>query len=151
SRTRLGLPRLVLGLAAPACAAPGSIIPYTLRVTNLGSATALSGTATLTFPDGSTGSLPVDTLAPGATISGTLPYTVPTVAPKGSGESESDYIARLRGVDNTALAAQANLSWQDAQGNPYGSVDQSLTTTELLPILAVGVDGPDAAQAGDTI
>lgn len=151
SATSLGLPRLALALSAPVCAGPGASVPYTLRIANLGSAPAVSGTVTLTFPDGTTGTLPIGAIAPGASATGTLTWTVPAAPAKGRTQSDTSYLAGLGSLDGSPLAATATLSWQDAQGNAYGAVTQNVTTTEALPIVQITMSGPATAKAGDPI
>ena len=67
-----------------ATTSPGMPIPYLLEITNIGNATAISATATISFPDGSTSSMLITNLAPGATINGTLQWPLGQVSQSAS-------------------------------------------------------------------
>jgi len=147
----MALPRLSLGLTSPACAIPGTRIPYTVRVTNLGRAPATNAAATVTFADGSVGRLPIATLTPSATITGTLTWTVPAVPARGAAEATADYLARLAAADGATYTAQGGVTWQDAAGNSYGPVDANATVTGRLPIVAISAQTPTTLVPGQVV
>jgi len=151
SSSMLALPRLSLGLTVPTCAIPGTRIPYTVRVTNLGRALATNAAVTVTFADGSVGRLPIATLAPSATVTGTLTWTVPAVPARGAAEATADYQARLAAADGATYTAQGGVTWQDAAGNSYGPVDASATVTGRLPVVAISAQTPTTLVPGHVV
>lgn len=161
SSTTVALPHLVLGLSAPACVNPGTRIPYTVRVANLGRATATGASAEVTFPDGSTGMLPFADLAPGATLTGTLTWSTPALPPRqtdepdeedaSAGETSRAYLERLAAADGTVLTARAALTWQDARSAAYGPLAQQVQTTQRVPILTLTPQIPTTLVPGQEI
>ena len=143
-----GVPQLVLDVAAPPFVSPGMPIPYAVRVVNQGTATAISSTVHMTFPDGSLGSLLVTDLAPGEVLTGTLTWAVPTLPIRGDDEADSAYRDRLAAGDGKLLTAQLTLDWWDDQGNLYTGQAQQVSTTEQLPILTVTPPSLGTVQPG---
>ena len=149
SSSRLQIPRLTLGLSAAPCVGPGTAIPYTIKVTNIGSAIAASGTATLTLPDGTSTSIAINNLNPGNSFSSTVNWTVPTISPKDASETNAAYLARLASLDGKQLEVSASLTWKDAAGNDYGSIDQKCSSTERVPVLAHTAQAPSTMLPGE--
>ncbi len=145
------LPQLTLAVTAPATTSPGTPIPYLLEITNVGNAAATSATATITFPDGSTGSMLITNLAPGATINGSLQWTVPVIPTRAADETESAYNDRLAAADGAVLTSSVTLVWQDAQGAPLGQVSQAASTTEQVPILTLAAAAPATVRPGELV
>jgi RHS repeat-associated protein/uncharacterized repeat protein (TIGR01451 family) len=143
SFSQLNLPRLTVGLSGATCIAPGSSVAYSVRVGNVGSATAQKIGATLTLPDNSISALTVPDLASGTSFAGTVNFQAPGIAPKSSSESTQSYLARLAAVDGTTLpAAVIGSTWQDQIANSYGPVQQPFTSlTERVPIVSTTVPG----------
>ena len=112
-----GLPLLSLGLSTPAgCAVAGSVLTYTVRVSNVGSAAAQSGTVSLTYPDATTGSLSFGPVAVGGVYTGSLSWSVPAST-----------------TQATILTTKGQVNWQDGATNPgpnsYGPVEAQLLTS----------------------
>lgn len=128
---------LALRLTAPSTVSPAASVPYTVQVRNTGPAPATAGSLALAYPDGSTAHLSLPTIAPGDTITRTLPYTVSALAPKGASESDSVYQARLAAVDGMTLPATATVSWHDGQGLPAGTATAQAQSIERVPVLSV--------------
>ncbi len=142
SRSVLTIPVLTLALSGPAVASPGVAAPYTVTVTNLGSAAA-TGTVDLTLPDGSRRTLDVTSLAAGSSFAQIVAYTPPALAPQGTGETTEQYLDRLRQSDGQLLTTSAELSWRDANGNSYGDIGQRIFTSRVrVPVLELTATAP---------
>jgi len=144
-------PQLTLALDAPATTSPGTPLPYLLTITNVGNATASRATASILFPDGSTGSMLITNLAPGETLTGTLQWNVPAIPTRGASETPSAYQARLVAEDGRTLTSQVTLVWLDAQGTPLGQVAQSASTVEQVPILTLAAAAPATVRPGELV
>ena len=112
-----GLPLLSLGLSTPAgCAIAGSVLTYTVRVSNVGSAAAQSGTMGLTYPDATTGTLSFGPLAVGGVYTSSLSWSVPAST-----------------TQSSLLTTKGQVNWQDGATNPgpnsYGPVEAQLLTS----------------------
>src|SRR5262249_33280284 len=116
SFSRLQLPRLTLGVSGPSCVGPGSSIPYRVTVTNIGSAEARNTVLQLQPPDGTTTTVPIASIPVGTSVSQTINFVVPAIAPKQANETDQQYIARLQSIDGGLLTALARANWQDALG-----------------------------------
>ncbi len=123
----------------------------------------------LTALDGSARSVSESTvaalasIAPGAQALIPLPDSVPAVAAKTSGESDSAYSARLTAADGqsfafhaTPAASASGTSTRNTSGQPIAGPARPLALTALnssltrhLPVLGIAKIGPDAA-APDT-
>jgi RHS repeat-associated protein/uncharacterized repeat protein (TIGR01451 family) len=105
------IPVITPALSAPATVKAGDPITYTLTLTNAGHASGTVSTLSITLPDGSVQSpaLSPSTLAPGASASATLQFTVP---PSKTG----------------TVSALAEVSWQDSNGNSYGPLSATAVT-----------------------
>lgn len=142
SRSVLSIPVLTLALSGPAVASPGSPAPYTVAVTNLGSAPA-TATVDLTLPDGTHRALDVANLAAGSSFAQIATFTPPALDAKADGETTAQYLDRLRQADGKLLTTAAVLTWHDAAGNAYGDVGQQIFTSRIrVPILELTAEAP---------
>lgn len=143
---------LALRLSAPASVSPGAVLSYVAHVRNTGRASATAGSLALTYPNGTAGSLSLPAIAPGDTITRTLPYTVPALAPKGASEADSAYQTRLAAVDGTTLPVTATLSWRDGQGLPVGTATAQAQSVERVPVLSITAPTlPASLTPGQTV
>jgi len=133
----LRLPILAMRISGIACALPGSILPYSIELTNIGGAATASGSLLVTLPDGSTTTLSVPSLAPAASTVLNVSWTVPVIAPKAANETDAAYRARLASFDGKTLLLNGSLSWTDAAANQYGSTTAQFVTVERVPILSI--------------
>ncbi len=105
-------------------------------------AAAANVVLTVTTPDGA--KIPVTSstvpglasLAPGASASYSTSYLVPAVAGKAGGESDTDYLKRLGGIDSSKLNATASATGTGLSGQVSASAGP-VTTTEHLPIVGI--------------
>jgi RHS repeat-associated protein/uncharacterized repeat protein (TIGR01451 family) len=151
SMSRLQLPRLTIGIIAPPCVGPGMMVPYVLKISNVGSAVASSGTARVLFPDGTSTEVAINNLEPGKSFSSTVNWKVPTIAPKGATESNSDYLARLASFDGKSLGVSVSVTWKDVLGNDYGAVEQQCESIERVPILSQAFQTPSSLLLGQSV
>jgi RHS repeat-associated protein len=149
SSGRLQIPRLTLALSAAPCVGPGSTIPYTINVANIGSAVAASGSAIVTFPDGTSTTVAIANLEPGKSFASTVNWTVPAIAAKASTETNAAYLARLASFDGKQLEVSAALTWKDTAGSDYGSISQKCSSTERVPILSQASQAPSFMLPGE--
>ena len=89
-------------------------------------------------------------IASGASVQVTVPFTIPRVAAKGSGESDADYLARLASVEGSTLQATATASGTSSGGPISAGPAVSPATTLHLPIMGIAKSGPANADAGTT-
>src|SRR5262249_50885073 len=149
SFSRLQLPRLTLGISGPSCVGPGSVIPYKVTVSNIGSADADNVALSLLLPDGTTTTVPIATIPVGTSVTETINFTVPAIAPKQPNETDQQYIARLQSIDGGQLTTLAQANWQDAIGNSYGTIEQPfISITERVPIVTTTPQGPATVLPG---
>ncbi|MES1240880.1 MAG: Ig-like domain-containing protein [Acidobacteriota bacterium] len=150
SRSVLAIPVVTLALSGPAVASPGSPAPYKVTVTNIGSAPA-SATVDLTMPDGTPRTFDVASLAAGSSFTQIATFTPPAIAPRAEGETTAQYLARLKEADGELLTATAEVSWSDANGNPYGDVGQRIFTSRIrVPILELTPQAPSVLLPAQT-
>jgi RHS repeat-associated protein/uncharacterized repeat protein (TIGR01451 family) len=151
SFSRLQLPRLTLGVSGPSCVGPGSSIPYTVTITNIGSADAKNVALVMQLPDGSTTTVPIALIPVGTSVTSTINFVVPAITSKQPNETDQQYIARLQSIDGTQLTAVARATWQDASGNSYGTIEQQfISITERVPIVTTTPQGPAFRLPGET-
>ena len=107
------LPVLSIGKSGPSAAHAGTTASYRLPMSNAGSAAATGLSLRDALPDGDEGVVTdvPDVLAAGASAAGTATYPIPVDQPDGP------------------LTDTARLTWADANGNPYGPIAASYTTT----------------------
>jgi len=82
----------------------------------------------------------------------TASYTVPAVAAKAAGETDTAYRARLATFDNKKLTFTGSLTWLDGNANAYGAISAQSETTERLATLTISAAAlPDSAAPGQTV
>lgn len=139
ARSKESLSIVPLTLTAPATAAAGGAILYTLSATNLGSAAGPEVDLTVTLPDGSVQRPAAGGLAPGATFQTTISYPIPTTQAAG------------------VLRATASSVWTDPARNAYGPLSAAAATsvTNATPfnslVLAPAIAGPNVAGTRQTM
>ncbi|MBL8718117.1 MAG: PKD domain-containing protein, partial [Myxococcales bacterium] len=126
--TKVVLPRVEIAIAGPAAAKAGDPLTFTVTLKNTGSANAASFATAVTFADGTTAT-PTFTgtaIAPGATTTASVTWTVPSTVAAG------------------LATTSAGVTWQDSAGQPYGSVGAIAKTTVATPNACPTVTaGPD--------
>ena len=137
------LPRLALSISAPLCVGPGDAMAFTVTATQLGTATARTPTVEVETPQGTLQAIFSD-LAPGETQTLSLPWVVPSVAPREPLESEDAYRTRLAALDGARMAVNARLTWLDDAGNFYGAVERAYALLLRVPNPQVVVGAPSA-------
>ncbi|HZR29627.1 MAG TPA: RHS repeat-associated core domain-containing protein [Terriglobales bacterium] len=151
SFSRLQLPQLTLGVSGPSCVGPGSGIPYKVTITNIGSADAKNTTLLLQLPNGTTATVQIASIPVGTSVTETINFVVPAIAPKQPNESDQQYIARLQSIDGEQLMAVARVNWEDAIGNNYGTIEQPfISITERVPVVTTTPQGPTTLLPGQT-
>jgi RHS repeat-associated protein/uncharacterized repeat protein (TIGR01451 family) len=88
-------------------------------------------------------------LAPGGAANYSATYQVPTVAAKGTTETEAAYVSRLKAIEGTALTASATASGSST-GGTVTTRAPAVSTTEHLPIMTITKSGPATITAGTT-
>ncbi|MBI5479323.1 MAG: hypothetical protein HY906_10730, partial [Deltaproteobacteria bacterium] len=129
--------------------APGQTQPLSVTVQNVGGADASTVTLTLTNPGGST-ALATFALAAGASWSGSLNATAPTLAQKGAEESDAAYRARLAAFEGAALSFGLSLDWA-APGASFGTENASVAGTGQVPIVDIALAAPATARSGENV
>lgn len=106
------LPILTVMFTGPGSATAGDKITYSITLTNNGHATATITSIPVTLPDGSVQNVvpPQTSLAPGASTSATVNFTVSTSQAAGN------------------ITATASITWQDANNNTYGPLSPMVVT-----------------------
>ncbi|MBN1210666.1 MAG: hypothetical protein JXB05_37810 [Myxococcaceae bacterium] len=133
--------------AAPAPVLPGQSFPLSFTVTNAGNLRA--DAVFLRLEQG--GAAPPFPLAPGESTLATLEATAPTVARKGSAEPDAAYRARLEALNGQLLDYAYRLEWSTPCGGLLGPLPGHVRPLQILPVLAVTMEGPAEARAGDTL
>jgi RHS repeat-associated protein/uncharacterized repeat protein (TIGR01451 family) len=135
------LPIVSIAKSGPPTAGAGTTASYPLSLTNSGGAPANGLSISDSLPNGAAGTvsgLPAG-LAAAANATATASYSIPGSQPAGS------------------LADTAALTWQDANGNAYGPVSSSFTTTVTNTLsgatltLAPQAAGPDVVGQSQTL
>lgn len=129
------LPIVSIAKSGPASVNAGSSETNPLTFSNTGGASASNLAVTDAVPSGSNGTvsgLPT-TIAPGASASASATYPVPGGQAPGS------------------LTDTASLTWQDANGNSYGPVSSSFTTTVNNNLLGGNVTLAPATAGPDVV
>jgi RHS repeat-associated protein/uncharacterized repeat protein (TIGR01451 family) len=129
------LPILSVGKTGPATVDAGSTSRYTLPLANSGGAGASGIVLTDTIPDGSHGTLSgvPATLAAGAGATATADFPVPDTQPDGP------------------LTDTARVVWTDANGNAYGPVSASFTTTVQSSLVGATLTLSPASAGPDVV
>jgi RHS repeat-associated protein/uncharacterized repeat protein (TIGR01451 family) len=126
---------------------PGQMFPLPLAVINLGN--LLANQVRLHLTGG--GSTELFDLAPGQSTVVTLDAAAPSLAPKGEAETDAAYQARLAALNGQTLVYEYQLDWATPCGDPLGPLPGHMAVQQILPVLALTLEGPNEAQAGDTL
>ena len=122
------MPILSVSFDAPAKANSGDTISYVVTLTNIGHAAAQIGAISITLPDGSIAHpVPLaSSIAPGASTTATVSYTIPANHPNGT------------------ISATGSAGWSDSAANSYGPLSASASTDVTLPnlppVVSAGAD-----------
>lgn len=143
----------ILSQVAPALPImlPAQRVTLSTAVRNTGSGIALQARLRATNPDSSVFDAPPVGLPAGNSSDVPTTLTAPPLAPKGAGETDAAYRARLQAGDNKPIDFTLALEWTDASGNTYGPLVGALRTTEVLPIVLVSLTAPETTESGETI
>jgi RHS repeat-associated protein len=88
-------------------------------------------------------------IKPGDSVPYSTTWAVPVPAPKGSGESDSAYLARLTALNGLTLQATATASGTAGNGkNVTAPAPPPVRAVEHLPILGIAKAGPSQVNAG---
>ncbi len=145
------VPILSQASQAPQSMLPAERIALNPAVQNSGSGNAFQARIRVTNPDATTAEAAPFNLQGGGSSTAQTFLTAPAVAARQPAESDADYEARLRAADNRQIDFALELEWEDASGNRYGPLTDTLRSTEILPIVTVALTGPANAQSGDVI
>jgi RHS repeat-associated protein/uncharacterized repeat protein (TIGR01451 family) len=131
--TTVHVPIVGISKSGPASADAGTTATYPLALRNTGSASAGALAVLDTVPDGTTGTVSgvPASLAAGGTATAQASYAIPPTQPEGP------------------LTDTASVTWKDANGNTYGPVSATYTTTIVSSLvgatltLSPSTAGPD--------
>ena len=137
--------------SGPATVLPGQTETLNFATQNIGGGNASQVLLQVANPDASTFGIPSFPLPAGQSTIASSSFTVPVVAAKLTGETDTAYQTRLSSLDNSALGFVAQLNWLDASGNNYGPTHTTFASTEILPVITIMLAGPPTATAGDKI
>ena len=98
--------------------------------------TNASGVATASITLTSNEASGPNSLPAGSSFAKTFNVMIGPVAPKGTNETTSVYLAWLSAADQGTLPTTATLNWTDSAGNAYRDVGQQIFTAHVhLPVL----------------
>ena len=147
--TVVGAPTLDITKSGPIYASPGSVINYTITISNPGPVAANDLVVTDLLPSGVSYVLS----NPPATITGsTLTWTKVALNAGGTWQIEvsvrvSDSLANGTKINNTAM-----ITWKDSEGSTYGPKYSTHITRILAePVITLIKTGPENAGSGDYI
>ncbi|MCA1656209.1 MAG: Ig-like domain-containing protein, partial [Actinobacteria bacterium] len=132
---------------------PASMVAVKAAATRPGLADATDVMVDLKSPSGTTtrfdqaNSPQLRLIAAGTSAKVETDYVVPVVSPKGNGESDADYRARLHTADTASLTATATVV-ASAVHPPTLPGPAAVVVSEHLPVLTLTKSGPDTADAG---
>jgi|GEM_PF-384136 len=129
---------------------PGSTANISATMQNTGNTTATAGSFQVTNPDNSSASATFTVAAQQSTQASTT-WAVPSTVAKQPSETDAAYQLRLAGLDYQTLSFNTATSWKDTATNAYGPTSAAVTSTRVLPILAISLTGPATANSGDAI
>jgi len=133
----LAVPVLSIALSAPASTNSGDTVSYTALVHDAGHAAGQNAVVVFSMPDGTTVSRTIPAVGSGADATASASYVIPTSQPSG------------------VVTAHATVSWQDANGNPYGTLSASTTTqvNGVAPLVHTAVTPASlpTVSPGDTL
>jgi len=137
-------------VSGPDTLVPGTVVTTTVVVRNTGSGDASSVTARVTNPDGSISGAQGGPLDSGAATTLQVSWLVPTM-PRVTTEGDVAYAARLAAQDTHTQPFMVGLGWQDGRLNSYGEIGADRTATERVPVVAIGINGPETPAPGTTV
>jgi RHS repeat-associated protein len=149
--TMVRIPILNFTGTAPATLLPSQNATLNFTVNNTGGCTATLANLQVTNPDNTVSSVPSFPLAAGDSTTEQTTWRVTAVQGRLASETDTAYLARLTGINNTTLNFAASLGWSDPAGASYGPTSGSVSSKEVLPIVTVTLNAPASAQAGTTI
>jgi len=128
----------------PANVFPGEPFNVLLKLTNNGGAPAQNLTASATFTNATTPSATASLTALAPASASTLTFAQSTAVPavRQSGETTSNYEARLASLDGQMTSSSINTTYTDATGLPYPPVLSSSASVMQLPRLSAAITGP---------
>jgi RHS repeat-associated protein/uncharacterized repeat protein (TIGR01451 family) len=138
----------VLSLTAPSglTASPGQSVSVAFVASNATTSDAQQAVLT----QGAT-TVSLGTVAAGQNQTAAVNFLAPPMAPKGTGETDGQYSARLLASDNQTFALPASLTWSDIFNDSLGPVSATASVVEQLPVLSVVLAAPATANSGGTI
>lgn len=152
TRTLHRVPIVSAAPQPPSPLLPGGRTALIYAVQNAGTGNAFQIRLRMTGPNGSTdGPAPFRLGGGSQEISVQIQGTAPALAGRGSAESDAAYLARLDLADEQPLRFEHRLEWQDAAGNVYGPIVDSVFGLQVLPVLELSLAAPATAQSGDAI
>jgi len=89
-------------------------------------------------------------LAPGASVTLTVPSVLPFSGARQAGETDAGYLARLATIEGSRLVGTATASGTGTYGPVSAPPATSTPTVEHLPIVGIVKSGPATADAGTT-
>ncbi len=138
---------LTAAAEGPASVLPGQSFPLQFTVTNSGVARANDARIQLLDSGATT---PAFTLDAGQSTTVSLVASAPSLAPRGEGEQEEAYRARLEAANGRLLAYDYVLDWGTACGSRLGPIPGKVETSQVLPLVTVSLQGPaDAPEGGE--
>src|SRR5215813_7890683 len=145
------VPILSFSGQAPATLLPSQNATLNFTINNTGGCTAVSGNLQVTNPDNTVASASPFPLAAGQSTTTQTTWHVTPVAERSISETDAAYQSRLAGINNSTLTFLGSLGWSDPDSVTYGPTTESVSSTEILPIVTVALTAPANAQAGTTI
>jgi RHS repeat-associated protein/uncharacterized repeat protein (TIGR01451 family) len=105
-----------------------------------------SGDAEVIAPDAEAG---LGAVAPGESVTVHRTFDVPVAAPRGAGETDAGYLARLQNLDGTALTGGLFVLASGGVGRLVAPLSTA-TSTRSLPVVKVTTTGPSVVTADTT-
>ncbi len=144
---------LIASQRQPLSVLPGQSLDVTVDIGNPSGTQAGSVVVTERFEGvtPATGEQALGTIEPSQQRSATFTVTAPSVAPRGEGEPQADYLARLASMDGTPLRAVGRVRYTDPMGTSPAPIDLSSVTRLQLPRLAATLSAPSCAGPCTTV
>ena len=149
--TMIRIPILTFTGTAPATLLPSQDATLNFTVNNTGGCTAALANLQVTNPDNSVSTAAQFPLAAGDSATEQTTWHVTAVPGRLPSETDTTYLARLTGINNTTLNFAASLGWSDPAGGSYGPTSGTVSSKKVVPIVTVALNAPATAQAGTTI
>ncbi|HEX9984114.1 MAG TPA: Ig-like domain-containing protein [Thermoanaerobaculia bacterium] len=150
--SRVRVPVLSFTTEAPVTILPTQTVTLKFNVRNDGGCTAVLTSLDVTNPDATITKAPQFVLGAGETKTIETTWRVPEVPKRDDdGESDAQYLARIRVEDQRSLPFTVSLGWSDPAGTTYGNTADSAATKQIIAIVPLTLTAPATATAGDTI